>query len=208
MKRYVLGMVLSAVTFGVVLSGCGNMDEAKVREIARDEAQKSQAMQAAQPEKFVFGVPWEKEFSYSEGTRVGNMLFIAGQLAHSTTVDSTGMPQFFMGSFEEQYKATLENVKAVVTHFGGTMDDIVFLQNFVAPISGDKTNKAGDYNPIAAKLIREYFPNGLQAMTFVNVVSLYGPKQLVETNAIAILKNAAPAAGAAAPAPEQAPAQK
>lgn len=206
MRRYVMGMALSAVMLGVVLSSCGNMDEAKVRAIARDEAQKAQGTQAAAPEKFVYGVPWEKEFSYSEGTKVGNFVYIAGQLAHSTTVDSTGMPQFFMGNFEEQYKATLENVKAVITHFGGTMDDIVFLQNFVAPISGDKTNKAGDYNPVAAKLIREYFPNGLQAMTFVNVVSLYGPKQLVETNAIAILKSQAPAAEAA-PA-EQAPEKK
>ena len=204
MRRIVLGMTLSAVTFGLILSGCGNMDEAKVREIARDEAQKAQTMQSVAPEKFVYGVAWEKEFSYSEGTKVGNMLYIAGQLAHGTEVDSTGMPtKWFMGNFEEQYKQTLENVKAVVTHFGGTMDDIVFLQNFVAPISGDKTNKTGDYNPVAAKLIREYFPNGLQAMTFVNVVSLYGPKQLVETNAIAVLKGAAPAA---APA-EQAPAK-
>jgi enamine deaminase RidA (YjgF/YER057c/UK114 family) len=198
MKRYVLGMALSTVMLGVILSSCGNMDEAKVRAIARDEAQKAQGMQAAAPEKFVYGVAWEKDWSYSEGTKVGNVLYIAGQLAHGTEVDSTGMPtKWFMGNFEEQYKQTLENVKAVVTHFGGTMDDIVFLQNFVAPVSRDKTNKAGDYNPAASKLVKEYFPNGLQAMTFVDVVALYGPKQLVETNAIAVLKNAAPAAAPA-----------
>jgi enamine deaminase RidA (YjgF/YER057c/UK114 family) len=189
MKHRVLALALSATAFAVFAVGCGTMDEAKVRELARDEAQKAIGMQgAAGPEKFGFGVAWEKEWSYSQGTKIGNMIFVAGQLAHGTEVDSTGMPKFFMGNFEEQYKATLENVKAVLAHFGATMDDVVFLQNFVAPVSGDKTMKAGDYNPAAAKLVREYFPNGLQAMTFVEVVRLYGPKQLVETNAIAVVK--------------------
>jgi enamine deaminase RidA (YjgF/YER057c/UK114 family) len=185
----VLALALSATAFAVFAVGCGNMDEAKVRELARDEAQKAIGMQgAAGPEKFGFGAAWEKEFSYSQGTKIGNMIFVAGQLAHGTEVDSTGMPKFFMGNFDEQYKATLENVKAVLSHFGATMDDVVFLQNFVAPVSGDKTMKAGNYNPVASKLIREYFPNGLQAMTFVEVVRLYGDKQLVETNAIAVVK--------------------
>ncbi|MHB9029794.1 MAG: RidA family protein [Candidatus Latescibacterota bacterium] len=203
MKRFAMGMGLAVLTAGVLVSGCGNMDEAKVRELARDEAQKVAGMQS-EPEKFGFGVGWEKEFSYSQGTRVGNMLFIAGQLAHGRTVDANGMPEFLMGNFEQQFRATLENIKAVVEHFGGTMDDVVFLQNFVAPISGDKTMKAGDYNPVAAPLIREYFPNGIQAMTFVEVVRLYGGAQLVESNAIAVLK---PKAEAAAPA-EGAPAQQ
>ena len=192
MKLRVLAFALSVAAFTVFAVGCGNMDEAKVRNLARDEAQKVLSMQgAAGPEKFGFGVSWEKEWSYSQGTKVGNMIFVAGQLAHGTEVDSTGMPKFFMGNFEEQFRATLENVKKVLEHYSATMDDVVFLQNFVAPVSGDKTMKAGDYNPIASKFIREYFPNGLQAMTFVEVVRLYGPKQLVETNAIAIVKPAA-----------------
>lgn len=190
MKHRAIGIVLSAVAFVLFAAGCGTMDEAKVRELARDEAQK--AISGAGPEKFGFGVAWEKEWSYSQGTKIGNMIFVAGQLAHSTEVDSTGMPkQFFMGSFEEQFKATLENIKAVLAHYGATMDDVVFLQNFVAPVAGDKKTKAGDYNPVASKLIREYFPNGLQAMTFVEVVRLYGDQQLVESNAIAVVKPAA-----------------
>ncbi len=197
MKRFALGMALAVLAAGILASGCGTMDEAKIRDLARDEAQKVVDMQGANPEKFGFGVSWEKEFSYSQGTKVGNMLFIAGQLAHGTQVDANGMPQFFMGNFEEQFRATLDNVKAVLAHYGGTMDDVVFLQNFVAPVAGDKKTMAGDYNPVAAKLIREYFPNGIHAMTFVEVVRLYGDQQLVESNAIAVLK---PKAGAAAPA--------
>ncbi len=204
MKHRALGIVVSVAAFAVFAAGCGTMDEAKVRELARDEAQKAIGMQGgAGLEKFGFGAAWEKQFSYSQGTKAGNLIFVAGQLAHSAEVDSAGMPvKFFMGSFEEQYRATLENIKAVLAHYGATTDDVVFLQNFVAPISGDKTNKAGDYNPIAAKLVSEYFPNAQQAMTFVEVVRLYGPKQLVETNAIAVVKPAAQAAAPAA-APEE-----
>lgn len=204
MRGFTLAMALSTVMIGIIMSGCGKGDEARIRELARDEALKAISMQTA-PEKFGFGVSWEKDFSYSQGTKVGNMIFVAGQLAHGTEVDSTGMPKFYMGNFKEQYRATLENVKAVLAHFGATMDDVVFLQNFVAPVSGDKTNKAGNYNPEAAELIREYFPNGLHAMTFVEVVALYGPKQLVETNAIAVMK---PQAREAAAPAEQAPAQE
>ena len=117
--------------------------------------------------------------------KTGNMIFVAGQLAHGQEVDDEGMPEFLMGDFEEQFRATLENVKAVLANYDATMDDVVFLQNFVDPVAGN--NKAGDYNPIAAKLISEYFPNGIHAMTFAEVSNLYGPEQLVESNAIAVV---------------------
>jgi enamine deaminase RidA (YjgF/YER057c/UK114 family) len=113
-----------------------------------------------------------------------------------------------MGNFEQQYKATLENIKAVLAHYGATMDDVVFLQNFVAPVSRDKTMKAGAYNDAAAKLVREYFPKGLHAMTFVDVVALYGGKQLVESNAIAVITSKPAEAPAAEAAPAQAPAEE
>ena len=180
---------ITAVVAAVFAAGCAQ-DEAKMREVARDEAAKAIEMYNANlsHDKFGFGMAWEKSFSYSQGTKVGNMVFIAGQLAHSTDVDSAGMPKEDMmtgKNFEFQFRATLENMKKVVESFGGTMDDIVFLQNFVDTEAGK--NKAGDYNPVAAKLISEYFPKGLQAMTFVEVVDLYGPEQLVESNAIAII---------------------
>lgn len=204
MKRFAMGMVLTAMAAGALVSGCGGTDEASIREIARDEAQKVVNMQTANPEKFDFGVVWEKEWSYSQGTKVGNLIFVAGQLAHSTQVDSAGMPteDLMTGkSFADQYRATLENMKKVLANYGATMDDVVFLQNFVDSEAGGL--KAGDYNAAAAPLVREYFPNGLQAMTWVEVSDLYGPQQLVESNAIAVIRTPA----AAAPAAE-APAQQ
>lgn len=189
MKRLVLGMTCAALAAGVLVSGCGKMDEAKLRSIAREEAQNVIDMQSAERQKFGFGVAWEKDFSYSQGTKVGNVIYIAGQLAHGTEVDSSGMPTTDLQTgkpFADQFRATLENIKKVLESYGATMDDVVFLQNFVDADAGGL--KAGDYNAAAAPLVREYFPNGLQAMTFVEVVDLYGPNQLVESNAIAVIK--------------------
>lgn len=189
MKRIVIALtLLVALGLTVVLAGCGSgVDEITARQIAREEANKALADYTAsfKPDPFGFGVSWEKDWSYAQGIKSGNMIFVAGQLAHGQTVDADGMPEFLMGDFEEQFRATLENIKAVLANYGATMDDVVFLQNFVDPEAGG--NKAGDYNDPASKLIREYFPNGLHAMTFCEVVNLYGPVQLVESNAIAVI---------------------
>jgi len=186
MKRIMVITMFAMLAALLVITGCG-VDETTVRNIAREEAEKSIDTYASsfQPEEFGFGVAWEKEFSYAQGVKTGNMIFVAGQLAHGQEVDDEGMPEFLMGDFEEQFRATLENVKAVLANYDATMDDVVFLQNFVDPVAGN--NKAGDYNPIAAKLISEYFPNGIHAMTFAEVSNLYGPEQLVESNAIAVV---------------------
>jgi 2-iminobutanoate/2-iminopropanoate deaminase len=180
--------VALAATLVLIVASCTGVDEVTVREIAREEAVKAIDNYAASfvPETFGFDVAWEKQFSYAQGVKTGNMIFVAGQLAHGQEVDDSGMPEFMMGDFEEQLRATLENVKAVLASYGSDMDDVVFLQNFV--VTKTRSGKtAGDYNPIAAKLISEYFPNGLHGMTFAEVAGLYGDDQLVETNAIAVV---------------------
>ena len=188
MKNMIAVTTVVAMLVSVIfIAGCG-VDEVTVREIAREEAMKAldEHLKSFTPDDpFGFGVPWEKEWSYAQGIKTGNLIFVAGQLAHGQKPKADGSFEFFMGDFEEQFRATLENVKAVLANYGATMDDVVFLQNFVDPVAGKR--KAGDYNAAASKLIREYFPNGLHAMTFVEVVNLYGPEQLVETNAIAVV---------------------
>jgi enamine deaminase RidA (YjgF/YER057c/UK114 family) len=187
MKSIILS-VFTLLSLTLFMTGCG-IDEVTVREIARDEAMNAIDMytKSFAPDKFGFGVPWEKDFSYAQGVKAGNMIFVAGQLAHGQKINDDGMPDFFMGDFEEQLRATLENIKAVLKNYGATMDDVVFLQNFVVPVTRSG-NKAGDYNPVAAKLITEYFPKGLHAMTFAEVAGLYGDAQVVESNAIAVIK--------------------
>ncbi|MFC1538397.1 RidA family protein [Candidatus Latescibacterota bacterium] len=189
MKRINLTTNFLILLIAMMISGCG-VDEAKMQEIARIEAEKvlSAHKQSFTPETFNFGVFWEDEFSFSQANKVGNIIFLAGQLPHDTEVDDNGNPvrDFQTGkNFEEQLRQTLENMKKVLANYGATMDDVVFLQHFVDPVAGD--NRTGDYNPVLAKLINEYFPKGLQGMTCVEVDNLYGPEQLIESNAIAVI---------------------
>jgi enamine deaminase RidA (YjgF/YER057c/UK114 family) len=185
-KGITITIILTAAT---IFSGC-SMDETRMQEIARIEAEKlfAEYKKSFEPETFNFGVFWEDEFSFSQANKVGNMIFLAGQLPHDTEVDENGNPRNDYQSgknFEEQLRQTLENMKKVLAHYGATMDDVVFLQHFVDPVAGN--NRTGDYNPVLARLISEYFPNGLQGMTCVEVDNLYGPEQLIESNAIAVI---------------------
>ena len=93
MKRLVTVLAVFTVC-AFFLYGCG-VDEVTVREIARDEAMKAVDNYAKSfvPDEFGFGVAWEKEWSYAQGVKTGNMIFVAGQLAHGQTVDEKGMPE-------------------------------------------------------------------------------------------------------------------
>jgi enamine deaminase RidA (YjgF/YER057c/UK114 family) len=177
---------LALSVFCFVISGCG-LNESKVKELAHQEAQKAieEYKKSFAPEKYRFGLPWEDEWSYSQGVRTGNMIFISGQLAHSRDKKANGQPELYFGSFEEQYRYALENVKAVLEHYGATMDDIVFLQNFVDRDAEGK--KAGDYWKTAPPIIQKYFPKGLQSMFWTEVVDLFGEGELVEVMAIAVV---------------------
>ena len=182
----ILGIIL-------LISSCGTEEavvQTTMHEIAREEALKvlNEYKDSFVPEKFGFGVPWEVDFNYAQGVKVGNLIFVAGQLSHSQQKDKTwNYENVTIGeSFETQFRQTLENVKAVLAHYGATMDDVVFLQNFIDPDAGGKN--AGNIGPIVKTLINEYFPKGHHAMTNMHIVNLFGQEQFIETNAIAVVR--------------------
>ena len=190
MKRTkaIAAIVTIAAILGA-LAGCST-DEARIEAIAERQARKllDEYKQSFKPEKFGFGVPWEKDFSYAQGVKVGNLIFVAGQLSHRQTKDETWeYDTVTVGEdFETQFRQTLENIKAVLGHYGATMDDVVFLQNFFDPEADG--NKIGNYGPAVRKLINEYFPNAQHAMTNMQITNLFGRNQFVETNAIAVVR--------------------
>ena len=179
-------VLLSALCL-LFLIAAGCMSDQKVKELARIEAQKAidDYKKSFAPAPYNFGLPWEKEWSYCEGVKTGNMIFISGQLANSRELRANGQPELYFGSFEVQYDHALDNVKAVVEHYGATMDDIVFLQNFVDREAEGK--KAGDYWKTAPPIIQKYFPKGQQSMIWTEVADLYGVGELVEVMAIAVV---------------------
>jgi len=187
LKLFISFLVVSICIIGAL--GCST-DDARIEEIARREAAKmlEEYKASFEPETFSFGVPWEKDFSYAQGVKTGNMIFVAGQLSHSQTEDETWeYGKVTVGEdFAKQYRQTLENVKAVLEHFGATMDDVVFLQSFFDPEAGNM--KIGAAGPVVKTLINEYFPNAQHAMTNMQIANLFGENQFVETNAIAVIR--------------------
>jgi len=184
--------ITAAVSIVVIVSliaGCGNsFDEAAIRKIAREEAQKERAdyVKSFAPERFGFGGALEKEWAHAQAVKVGNMIFVSGQQPYDTNLDSKGMPLTDLETgqpFEKQLETVLGNIQKCLDNYGASMDDVVMLQAFVDERAGK--NKA-EFNA-AAEVITKYFPNALQSMTFVSVENLFGKEQLIEANAVAVI---------------------
>ena len=183
-------IVLTAVTALLAL-GCGNsgsFDEAAIRKIAREEAKKERAdyMKSFAPEKFGFGGALEQEWAHAQAVKVGNFIFISGQQPYDTNLDDKGMPLTDKETgkpFEAQLATVLGNIQECLDHYGADMDDVVMLQAFVDARAGK--NKA-EFNA-AAGVITKFFPNAQQSMTFITVDDLFGPEQLIEANAVAVM---------------------
>jgi enamine deaminase RidA (YjgF/YER057c/UK114 family) len=193
MKWYgiIAGVVLCCSTG--MLSGC-SVDEAAIervaRRVAKEEAQNAidAYKKSFAPEKFGFGGALEKEWSHAQGVKTGNLIFVSGQQPYDTNLDENGMPLTDLEtgrSFSQQLTTALENIQKVLDNYSATMDDITFLQIFVDERAGNNKAEFGD----AAQVIERFFPKGLQAMTVISAENLYGPEQLVEVNAIAVMNN-------------------
>ena len=188
MKRIVtVAVSLALVTTQFVVSGCGTC-ETDVREIVREEIKKDRENYAKSfaLQKFGFGGALEKEWSHAQGVKAGNLIFVSGQQPYDTNLDENGMPLTDKETgkgFAEQLRTVLENIEKVLANYDATMDDVVFLQGFVDEKAGKNTADFGN----AAKVIQEFFPKGQQSMTFISVDNLFGPEQLIEANAIAVL---------------------
>jgi len=116
-----------------------------------------------------------KTAGYSHAVRAGNTLYIAGQVALDADGNLVGE-----GDIEAQVAQVWQNLKAVLGHAGGTVEDIVKITVFTTDIA---------YRPAIAAARDAVFPNGrYPASTFLVVQSLARPELLVEIEAIAVLE--------------------
>lgn len=179
--------IMAVLVFTISLTGCSANEEA-MRRIAQEEIQKERAefLKSFEPETFGFGDRLAKEWSHAQGVKTGNFIWVSGQQPVDTKVDAEGNfgADLETGrSFEDQLRTVFGNIRQVLDHYGATMDDVVFLQCFVDERADGNAAEFGG----AAAVVREFFPNARQAMTFVSVENLYGPQQLIEANAIAVV---------------------
>ena len=110
---------------------------------------------------------------YSLATRVGNQLYISGQVA----VDSEGH-LVGKGDIEAQARQVMENIKALMQAVGGSLDDVVTTTTYVTSMK--------DFAR-AVPIRREYFGDPYPASTVVEISRLVDPDWLIEIEAIAVL---------------------
>jgi len=111
---------------------------------------------------------------YSQAIRVGNTLYLAGQLGLDP---ATG--NFAEGGIEAQSRQALENLKAVLTSAGFTFEDVVQCQVFVTDMNN---------YPVFNGIYAEYFEKDFPARAVVEASRL--PKDgLVEIMMVAVKTN-------------------
>jgi 2-iminobutanoate/2-iminopropanoate deaminase len=111
--------------------------------------------------------------NYSHVTRVGNTLYISGQLGLDLDGALVGP-----GDAAAQAEQCYRNIQAIVQHFGGSMDDIVKITQYITDLA---------YRPLVAGPRDRYLGTPGPASTLVVVKGLAAPDYLVEIEALAIL---------------------
>ena len=109
----------------------------------------------------------------------GRLLFLAGQDA-SDANGSIVAPGDLIGQFEQ----LLKNLEAVVEEAGGSMQDIVKLNVFVA----DGDDYRANLKPLGA-IFRDYFDGHYPAMALFEVAGFFREDNLVEMEGFAVLSD-------------------
>ena len=112
--------------------------------------------------------PSELPYPFSAAVRTGNLLFVSGQVGMRGGKVVEGI--------EEQTRATLENIRAVLAQAGASLEDVVKVTVFITDMS--LWAKMND-------VYREYFTKELPARSALGVTALALPELLVEIECVA-----------------------
>ena len=116
-------------------------------------------------------------FNHGIMTSGGRLLFLAGQDAG----DASGRI-VAPGDLLAQFEQVLRNLRAVVEAAGGTMQDIVKLNVFVA----DRDAYRAQLKPLG-RIFRDYFGDYYPAMALFEVSKFYQDEALVEMEGFAVI---------------------
>lgn len=78
------------------------------------------------------GMPWEDEYGYAQAVKVGDWIYVSGQLSHDdegnfvapAPIDAQGRIQDH-SNMEAQMRQTYANAKKILGKFGAALDDVV-----------------------------------------------------------------------------------
>ena len=108
--------------------------------------------------------------AFSPGVRVGELLFVSGQIAQDAAGNAVGV-----GDCEAQTRQVMSRIRTIVEAAGATMSDVVKITTFLVNLD--------DY-PAFSRVRSETFPDSPPASSTVVVAALVRPEFLVEVEAI------------------------
>ena len=118
-------------------------------------------------------MPWEKEYGYAQAVKVGDTIYVSGQVSHDDMGNIVGQ-----GDMEAQMRQAYANVRKVLSQYGATMDNIVDEILFVTDMN---TAFAA-----AVKCRNEVFSGAPNvASTIVQIQHLAFPELMIEIKCVA-----------------------
>ncbi len=115
---------------------------------------------------------------YSHAARVGNTVYIAGQIALDRSGNLVGK-----GNIEVQVQQVYENLQAILTELGGHLNDIVKMTTY---LTGRSQLEA--FRRVRNRYLSDPFPPN----TLLFVSGLAQPEYLVEIEAVAVITDDPP----------------
>ncbi len=119
------------------------------------------------------GMPWEQEYNYSQAVKVGDTIYLSGQVSHDENGGIVGI-----GDMEAQMQQAYANIVKVLAQYDATIENVVDEVLFVTDM--EKAYAA------AAKCRRQIFSGAaVVASTIVQIERLAFPELLIEIKCIA-----------------------
>ncbi|HZA06491.1 MAG TPA: RidA family protein [Nitrososphaeraceae archaeon] len=118
-------------------------------------------------------MPWEKEYGYSQSVKVGDTIYVSGQVGHDDSGNIVSP-----GDMEAQMRQAYANIRKVLAQYGATMDNIV-----------DETLFVTDMNTAFAAAVKcredVFFGVPVVASTIVQIQRLAFPDLMIEIKCVA-----------------------
>jgi len=119
------------------------------------------------------GMPWEKEYGYAQAVKVGDTIYLSGQVSHDDKGDIVGR-----GDIEVQMRQAYANIQNVLAQYGVTMENMVDETLFVTDM--DAAFAA------AVKCRQDVFSGTpVVASTIVQIQRLAFPELMIEIRCVA-----------------------
>ena len=132
---------------------------------------------AIKKESKSLGMPWEKEYGYSKALKVGDTIYISGQVSHDDEGKIVGR-----GDMEAQMRQAYANIQKMLEQYGATMDNVIDEVLFVTDMN---TAFAA-----AVKCRQEVFSGQpVVASTIVQIQRLAFPDLMIEIKCVAKLES-------------------